>query len=81
MVGAAENSDDIWFSIRSIADMRLSVWRRHVGDPFLRSNTTHRIDSTLCMVAALEDEDPLQKAPAIVGCRAPSALAAACERC
>lgn len=55
----------------------LPVWRRHVGDPVLASNMTRRIDFALFMVAALENDELVHEAPAIVGCRTPSALAAA----
>lgn len=55
----------------------LPVWSRHVGDPLLASNRTRRIDFALFMVAALTDDTLLQEAPAIVGCRTKSALAAA----
>jgi NAD(P)-dependent dehydrogenase (short-subunit alcohol dehydrogenase family) len=54
----------------------LPVWSRHVGDPVLRSNRTRRIDFALFMVAALTDDALIHEAPAIVGCRTPSALAA-----
>jgi hypothetical protein len=53
----------------------LPVWSRHVGDPVLESNRTRRVDFALFMVAALEDETLVHEAPAIVGCRTPSALA------
>lgn len=53
----------------------LPVWSRHVGDPILASNRTRRIDFALFMVAALEDDALVREAPAIVGCRTPSALA------
>ncbi|MEW6649204.1 MAG: NAD(P)H-binding protein [Chloroflexota bacterium] len=52
----------------------LPVWSRHVGDPILASNLTRRVDFALFMVAALENEDLVHQAPAIVGCRTPSAL-------
>jgi len=55
------------------------VWSQHVGDPILQSNRTRRIDFALFMVAALEDAALIQQAPAIVGCRTPSALAHAPE--
>jgi hypothetical protein len=48
---------------------------RHVGDPILASNITRRVDYALFMVAALEDDTLIHEAPAIVGCRTPSALA------
>jgi hypothetical protein len=53
----------------------LPVWSRHVGDPILRSNLTRRVDFALFMVAAIENDELVQEAPAIVGCRTPSALA------
>jgi hypothetical protein len=53
----------------------LPVWSRHVGDPILASNITRRVDYALFMVAALENESLIHEAPAIVGCRTPSALA------
>ncbi|WP_314615013.1 NAD(P)-dependent oxidoreductase [Streptomyces stackebrandtii] len=53
----------------------LPVWSRHVGDPVLASNRTRRVDFALFMVEALTDDTLVQEAPAIVGCRAPSALA------
>lgn len=53
----------------------LPVWSRHVGDPILESNLTRRVDFALFMVAALENDELIQEAPAIVGCQTPSALA------
>lgn len=53
----------------------LPVWSKHVGDPILESNLTRRIDFALFMVEALENDNLIQKAPAIVGCETPSALA------
>ncbi|MEU7798810.1 NAD(P)H-binding protein [Micromonospora arborensis] len=52
----------------------LPVWSRHVGDPILASNLTRRVDFALFMVDALTNDQLLQEAPAIVGCRTPSAL-------
>jgi hypothetical protein len=46
-----------------------------VGDPILESNLTRRVDFALFMVAALENDALIHEAPAIVGCRTPSALA------
>jgi NAD(P)-dependent dehydrogenase (short-subunit alcohol dehydrogenase family) len=54
----------------------LPVWSRHVGDPILASNLTRRVDFALFMVAALENDELIHEAPAIVGCQSPSALAA-----
>src|SRR5438270_583006 len=61
----------------------LPVWSRHVGDPILESNMTRRVDFALFMVEALENDELVHEAPAIVGCQTPSALAhlAASELC
>jgi NADPH:quinone reductase-like Zn-dependent oxidoreductase len=53
----------------------LPVWSRHVGDPILESNITRRIDFALFMVEALENDQLIHEAPAIVSCQSPSALA------
>src|SRR5438309_11223829 len=53
----------------------LPVWSRHVGDPILESNITRRVDFALFIVAAIENDELVQQAPAIVGCRTLSALA------
>lgn len=53
----------------------LPVWSLHVGDPILQSNRTRRVDYALFMVEALENDALIHEAPAIVGCRTPSALA------
>jgi NAD(P)-dependent dehydrogenase (short-subunit alcohol dehydrogenase family) len=53
----------------------LPVWSRHVGDPILESNITRRVDFALFMVAAIENDELVQEAPAIVGCQTASALA------
>lgn len=58
----------------------LPLWSRHVGDPILESNLTRRIDFALFMVEALVRDELVQEAPAIVGCRTPSALAHAVAR-
>jgi hypothetical protein len=73
-------SDTRWTVVRA-SDLEegesqgLPVWSRHVGDPILESNLTRRIDFALFMVDALENEDLVREAPAIVGCQTPSALA------
>lgn len=73
-------SDKKWTVVRG-SDLEegesqgLPVWSQHVGDPILESNKTRRIDFALFMVAALENDKLIQKAPAIVGCNTPSALA------
>ncbi len=53
----------------------LPVWSRHVGDPILESNMTRRVDFALFMVAAIDNDELIHEAPAIVGCQTPSALA------
>jgi NAD(P)-dependent dehydrogenase (short-subunit alcohol dehydrogenase family) len=58
----------------------LPVWSRHVGDPILKSNITRRVDFALFMVSALEKDELIHEAPAIVGCQTPSALATRTER-
>jgi hypothetical protein len=58
----------------------LPVWSRHIGDPILKSNLTRRVDFALFMVDALTNDGLIHEAPAIVGCRTPSALAHAVTR-
>mgnify|MGYP003430165973 CR=1 FL=1 len=53
----------------------LPIGSRHVGDPVLASNITRRVDFALFMVAALEKDELIHEAPAIVGCQTPAALA------
>lgn len=53
----------------------LPVWSRHIGDPILESNMTRRIDFALFMVTALENDDLIHEAPAIVGLLTESAQA------
>ena len=73
-------SDTLWTVVRG-SDLEegesqgLPVWSRHVGDPILESNLTRRVDFALFMVAALDDDELIHEAPAIVGCQTPSALA------
>jgi hypothetical protein len=73
-------SDALWTVVRG-SDLEegesqgLPVWSRHVGDPILESNMTRRTDYALFMVAALENDDLIHEAPAIVGSQSPSALA------
>ena len=57
----------------------LPVWSRHVGDPILQSNLTRRIDFALFMVEALENDSLIHEAPAITGCRSPSACTHAAD--
>jgi len=74
-------SDTRWTVVRG-SDLEegesqgLPRWSRHVGDPILQSNITRRVDFALFMVEALENNELVHEAPAIVGCRTPSALAA-----
>jgi NAD(P)-dependent dehydrogenase (short-subunit alcohol dehydrogenase family) len=52
----------------------LPVWSRHVGDPVLESDITRRVDFALFMVEALENDDLVHEAPAIVSRQSQSAL-------
>lgn len=78
------DSDRRWTVVRG-SDLEegesqgLPVWSRHVGDPILESNLTRRVDFALFMVEALTNDALVHEAPAIVGCRTPSALAHAVE--
>ena len=71
-------SDTRWTIVRG-SDLEegesqgLPVWSRHVGDPILKSNKTRRVDFALFMVEALENDELIHEAPAIVGCQTPSA--------
>ena len=57
--------------------MRASPWSgRKNGDPVVKSNLTRRVDFALFMVEALRNDGLIHEAPAIVGCKAPSARAA-----
>ena len=73
-------SDSRWTVVRG-SDLEegesqgLPVWSRHVGDPILESNITRRVDYALFMMEALENDELIHEAPAIVGCQTPSALA------
>jgi len=73
-------SDTRWTVVRG-SDLEegesqgLPVWSRHVGDPILESNLTRRVDFALFMVAAIENDELVHEAPAIVGCKTRSALA------
>ena len=51
-----------------------------MGDPVLESNMTRRVDFALFMVATLENDELVHEAPAIVGCKTPSALAHASSK-
>jgi len=73
-------SDTRWTVVRG-SDLEegesqgLPVWSQHVGDPILKSNITRRVDFAMFMVEALENDELIHEAPAIVGCQTPSALA------
>jgi uncharacterized protein YbjT (DUF2867 family) len=73
-------SDTRWTVVRG-SDLEegesqgLPVWSRHVGDPILKSNITRRVDFALFMVEALENDELVHEAPAIVSRQSPSALA------
>ena len=73
-------SDTRWTVVRG-SDLEegesqgLPVWSRHVGDPVLESNITRRVDFALFMVAALENDELIHEAPAIVSRESSSALA------
>jgi hypothetical protein len=73
-------SDTLWTVVRG-SDLEegesqgLPVWSRHVGDPILESNLTRRVDFALFMVEALDNDELIHEAPAIVGRQTPSALA------
>jgi hypothetical protein len=78
-------SDTRWTVVRGSGleegeSQGLPVWSRHVGDPILESNITRRVDFALFMVAALENDELIHEAPAIVGCQTPSALAHAANK-
>ena len=78
-------SDKRWTVVRG-SDLEegesqgLPVWSKHVGDPILKSNLTRRVDFALFMVEALENDELVHEAPAIVGRKSPSALQHAAGR-
>jgi NAD(P)-dependent dehydrogenase (short-subunit alcohol dehydrogenase family) len=73
-------SDTRWTVVRG-SDLEegesqgLPAWSRHVGDPILESNLTRRVDFALFMVEALENDELIHEAPAIVGRQTASAVA------
>jgi uncharacterized protein YbjT (DUF2867 family) len=73
-------SDTRWTVVRG-SDLEedesqgLPVWSHHVGDPILASNITRRVDFALFMVDALDNDDLVHEAPAIVSRQSASALA------
>lgn len=73
-------SDSKWTVVRGSdfeegESQGLPVWSQHVGDLILESDITRRIDYALFMIEALENDELIHEAPAIVGCKTPSALA------
>ena len=74
------SSDTLWTAVRGSEieegeSQGLPMWSRHVGDPILKSDITRRVDFALFMAAALENDELIHEAPAIVGRETPSALA------
>jgi len=72
-------SDSKWTVVRGSSleegeSQGLPVWSKHVGDPILKSDLTRRVDFALFMVEAIENDELIHEAPAIVGCQTPSAL-------
>jgi NAD(P)-dependent dehydrogenase (short-subunit alcohol dehydrogenase family) len=73
-------SDTRWTVVRG-SDLEegesqgLPVWSRHVGDPILESNITRRVDFALFMVSAIDNDQLVHEAPAIVGRQTASARA------
>jgi NAD(P)-dependent dehydrogenase (short-subunit alcohol dehydrogenase family) len=73
-------SDTRWTVVRG-SDLEegepqgLPRWSRHVGDPILGSNLTRRVDFARFMVEAIQNDELVHEAPAIVGRLTPSALA------
>ena len=70
------NSDLRWTVVRGSSleegeSQGLPLWSRHVGDPILESDLTRRTDFALFMVAAIENDELIHEAPAIVGCKSP----------
>jgi NAD(P)-dependent dehydrogenase (short-subunit alcohol dehydrogenase family) len=73
-------SDTRWTVVRGSSleegnSQGLPVWSRHVGDPVLKSDITRRVDFALFMVEALDNDDLVHEAPAIVSRQSASALA------
>lgn len=72
------HSDRNWTVVRG-SDLEegesqgLPVWSRHAHDPVLASNLTRRTDFALFMVDAIERQELVGEAPAIVGCQSRSA--------
>ena len=72
-------SDTRWTVVRGSSleegeSQGLPVWSRHVGDAILESDITRRVDFALFMVEALENDDLVHEAPAIVSRQSASAL-------
>ena len=74
-------ASDTWWTVVRGSGLKegesqgLPVWSWQVGDRILESNITCRVDFALIMVEALENDELVHEAPAIVGRQTPSALA------
>ena len=73
-------SDTRWTVVRGSSleegeSQGLPVWSRHVGDPILESDLTRRVDFALFMVEALDNDELVHEAPAIVSRQSASARA------
>jgi NAD(P)-dependent dehydrogenase (short-subunit alcohol dehydrogenase family) len=79
-------SDTRWTVVRGSSleegdSQGLPVWSHHVGDPVLESDITRRVDFALFMVEAIENDELVHEAPAIVSRESPSALAHGTSAC
>jgi hypothetical protein len=73
-------SDTRWTVVRGSSleegdSQGLPAWSHHVGDPVLQSDITRRVDFALFMVEALNNDELVHEAPAIVSRQSASALA------
>jgi NAD(P)-dependent dehydrogenase (short-subunit alcohol dehydrogenase family) len=73
-------SDTRWTVVRGSSleegdSQGLPAWSHHVGDPVLQSDITRRVDFALFMVEALNNDELVHEAPAIVSHQSASALA------
>lgn len=55
----------MWFAGRL---QGMPVWAEHVGDERIAHNLVRRIDFAKFMVAAIEQDELIQTAPAIASC-------------
>lgn len=46
----------------------LPIWSKHVGDSILESDLIRRVDFALFMIEAINNDEFIREAPAIVGC-------------